>query len=134
MSRRLSTAPIATAPATGRGEVLSGDRRAAASREMNAVFAIAWREVLRAFKSPLSIAFTVIFPILFIGVLGGSIAQNLSGALPYAYLPFMLIGMIANSMYQGTISGVIDSRATSSTGASRSTGLRSCSPGPWTSP
>jgi ABC-2 type transport system permease protein len=106
MSRRLSTAPIATAPATGRVEALSADRRATATREMNAVFAIAWREVLRAFKSPLSIAFTVIFPILFIGVLGGSIAQNLSGALPYAYLPFMLIGMIANSMYQGTISGV----------------------------
>src|SRR4029450_13404107 len=50
--------------------------------------------------------FTVIFPILFIGVLGGSISDNLSGALPYAYLPFMLIGMIANSMYQGTITGV----------------------------
>ena len=48
----------------------------------------------------------MIFPILFIGILGGSISQNLSGALPYAYLPFMLIGMVANSMYQGTITGV----------------------------
>ena len=80
--------------------------RSAALREANATFAIAWREVLRAFKSPLSLAFTVLFPILFIGVLGGSISANLSGALPYAYLPFMLIGMIANSMYQGTITGV----------------------------
>src|SRR6476620_4768376 len=75
-------------------------------REANATFAIAWREILRAVKSPLSIAFTVVFPILFIGILGGSISQNLSGALPYAYLPFMLIGMVANSMYQGTITGV----------------------------
>jgi ABC-2 type transport system permease protein len=75
-------------------------------REVNATFAIAWREVLRAVKSPLSIAFTVIFPVIFIGILGGSISQNLSGALPYAYLPFMLIGMIANTMYQGTITGV----------------------------
>ena len=48
----------------------------------------------------------MVFPILFIGILGGSISQNLSGALPYAYLPFMLIGMVANSMYQGTITGV----------------------------
>jgi ABC-2 type transport system permease protein len=76
------------------------------AREANATFAIAWREVLRAVKSPLSIAFTVIFPVIFIGILGGSISQNLSGALPYAYLPFMLIGMIANTMYQGTITGV----------------------------
>jgi ABC-2 type transport system permease protein len=85
---------------------VSGTRRASMARDMNAVFAIAWREILRAVKSPLSIAFTVIFPILFIGILGGSISQNLSGALSYAYLPFMLIGMVANSMYQGTITGV----------------------------
>ena len=76
------------------------------AREVNATFAIAWREILRAVKSPLSIAFTVIFPVIFIGIMGGSISQNLGGALPYAYLPFMLIGMIANTMYQGTITGV----------------------------
>ncbi len=81
-------------------------RRARLTRDLNAVFAIAWREILRAVKSPLSIAFTVIFPILFIGILGGSISQNLSAGLPYAYLPFMLIGMVANGMYQGTITGV----------------------------
>jgi ABC-2 type transport system permease protein len=75
-------------------------------REMNATFAIAWREILRAFKSPLSLALTAILPILFMGVLGGSINDNLGAALPFAYLPFMLIGMIANSMYQGTITGV----------------------------
>ena len=85
---------------------VSGTRRASMARDLNAVFAIAWREILRAVKSPLSIAFTVIFPILFIGILGGSISQNLSRVLPYAYLPFMLIGMVANSMYQGTITGV----------------------------
>ena len=76
------------------------------THEINATFAIAWREILRAVKSPLSLVFTVVFPILFIGVLGGSISDNLGAALPYAYLPFMLIGMIANSMYQGTITGV----------------------------
>ena len=86
--------------------VVPDTRAATARREMNAVFAIAWREILRAVKSPLSIAFTIIFPILFIGILGGSISQNLAGALPFAYLPYMLIGMVANTMYQGTITGV----------------------------
>ena len=76
------------------------------AREVNATFAIAWREILRAVKSPVSIAFTVIFPVIFMGILGGSISQNLGAALSYAYLPFMLIGMIANTMYQGTITGV----------------------------
>jgi ABC-2 type transport system permease protein len=80
--------------------------RSRLAREANATFAIAWREVLRAVKSPSSLAFTVIFPVIFMGVLGGSISQNLGGALPYAYLPFMLIGMVANTLYQGTIIGV----------------------------
>jgi len=77
-------------------------------REANAMFAIAWREVLRAVKSPLSLMFTLIFPVIFIGLLGGSIADNLTGALPYSYLPFMLIGMIANTLYQGTVAGVMN--------------------------
>ncbi|HJP88811.1 MAG TPA: ABC transporter permease [Candidatus Limnocylindrales bacterium] len=80
--------------------------RSGLARELNAVGAIAWREVLRAFKSPVSLAITIIFPVIFMGILGGSISQNLGGALPYAYLPFMLIGMIANTLYQGTITGV----------------------------
>jgi ABC-2 type transport system permease protein len=102
----MTTRPT-TLKATGRRRgTVAATRRAGIGRDLNAVFAIAWREILRAVKSPLSIAFTVIFPILFIGILGGSISQNLSGALPYAYLPFMLIGMVANSMYQGTITGV----------------------------
>jgi ABC-2 type transport system permease protein len=75
-------------------------------REANATFAIAWREVLSAIRNPVSIVFTVIIPVIFMGILGGSISQNLGGALPYAYLPFMLIGMIANTLYQGTITGM----------------------------
>ena len=85
---------------------VAAGRRATIARETSALFAIAWREILRAVKAPISIIFTIVFPILFIGVLGGSIAQNLGGALSYAYLPFMLIGMLANTMYQGTIAGV----------------------------
>jgi len=85
---------------------VAGTRRSTMAREANATFAIAWREILRAVKSPVSIAVTVIFPILFIGILGGSIDQNLSGAMSFAYLPYMLIGMVANAMYQGTIGGV----------------------------
>jgi len=102
----MTSRPSTYEPAQRRLGAVGGTRRASIGRDLNAVFAIAWREILRAVKSPLSIAFTVIFPILFIGILGGSISQNLSGALPYAYLPFMLIGMVANSMYQGTITGV----------------------------
>jgi hypothetical protein len=64
------TTEIATGPRAG---TIPANRGASLAREANAVFAIAWREILRAVKSPLSLVFTVVFPILFIGVLGGSI-------------------------------------------------------------
>jgi ABC-2 type transport system permease protein len=107
MTLDLSSPRPGSAAAAG-VRAVPGGLRATLSREVNATFAIAWREVLRAIKSPSSLAFTVIFPVIFMGVLGGSIAQNLSGALPFPYLPFMLIGMIANTLYQGTIVGVIN--------------------------
>jgi ABC-2 type transport system permease protein len=75
-------------------------------RELNATFAVAWREILSAVRNPVSILVTIIIPVIFMGILGGAISQNLGAALPYAYLPFMLIGMIANTLYQGTISGI----------------------------
>jgi ABC-2 type transport system permease protein len=86
--------------------VAGGALGSAFGREVNATFAIAWREILRAVKSPGSLAFTVLFPVIFMGIMGGSISQNLGSALPFAYLPFMLIGMVANTLYQGTIVGV----------------------------
>ena len=106
MSGELSSTQASVVTRRPRAGSVPASRRATFGREANATFAIAWREVLRALKSPLSLAFTVIFPVLFIGILGGSISQNMGNALSFAYLPYMLIGMIANTMYQGTITGV----------------------------
>jgi ABC-2 type transport system permease protein len=106
MSGELSSTQASTVTLRPRAGAVPASRRATFGREANATLAIAWREVLRAVKSPLSLAFTVIFPVLFIGILGGSISQNMGNALSFAYLPYMLIGMIANTMYQGTITGV----------------------------
>ncbi len=74
--------------------------------EANATFAVAWREVLRAIKSRQMIAINIIFPVLFMGLMGGMIQQNLGSALPFSYLPYMLVGMVAQTMYQGGLMGV----------------------------
>ena len=84
----------------------AGGIRSGFLREANAAFAIGWREVLSAIRNPVSIVVTIIIPVVFMGILGGSISQNLGAGLQFAYLPFMLIGMIANTLYQGTITGV----------------------------
>jgi len=97
--------PAVAATLSPTGKVGTGGR-STVSREVNATFAIAWREVLRAIKSPVSLIITIVLPIILMGLLGGTISQNLGASLPFAYLPFMLIGMVANTLYQGTIMGV----------------------------
>ena len=97
----MSTDVVVARPMAAAGWIRSG-----LLREANATFAIAWREILSAIRNPVSIVVTVIIPVIFMGILGGSISQNLGTGLQYAYLPFMLIGMIANTLYQGTITGV----------------------------
>jgi len=92
---------VVAGPVAAAGAIRSGFLR-----EANAAFAIGWREVLSAIRNPVSIVVTIIIPVIFMGILGGSISQNLGAGLQFAYLPFMLIGMIANTLYQGTITGV----------------------------
>jgi len=76
------------------------------AREANAVVAIAWRDVLKALKSPAFLAITILFPVIFMGILGGSVAQNLAGGLGFDYMRFILVGMVVATLYQITVAGV----------------------------
>ncbi len=76
-------------------------------KEINATIVIAAREVLRFFKDwKTSLAFSLMFPVLFLGILGGSIAQNLGVGLGYNYLQFALLGMIAATIAMNTMMSV----------------------------
>ena len=75
--------------------------------DLNAVVVIAGREVLRFFKDwKTSLAFSLLFPVLFLGILGGVISQNLVGGLGYNYLQFALLGMIAATISMNTMMSV----------------------------
>jgi ABC-2 type transport system permease protein len=77
------------------------------SRDLNAVTVIAAREITRYFKDWIpSLMFSAMTPILFLGVLGGSIAQNLGGSLPYNYLQFALLGLIVSALTMSTMSSI----------------------------
>ena len=77
----MSTNVVAAPPMAAAGRIRSG-----LLREVNATFAIAWREILSAIRNPVSIAVTIIIPVIFMGILGGSISQNL-GDRPPVRLP-----------------------------------------------
>ncbi|MGA2385126.1 MAG: ABC transporter permease [Candidatus Bathyarchaeia archaeon] len=76
-------------------------------KELNATIVIAAREVLRFFKDwKTSLAFSFMFPVLFLGILGGSIAQNLGAGLGYNYLQFAFLGMVAATIAMNTMMSV----------------------------
>lgn len=75
-------------------------------REVNALTAITAREIMRYVKSPGSIITSIIFPMIFHGIMGGSLSQNLAGSVGYNFLQFAMVGMIVFNMYMGSTSGI----------------------------
>ncbi|MDF2543770.1 MAG: type transporter [Herbinix sp.] len=75
-------------------------------REWNAFVALTAREIMRLFKSPGSIIANMIFPMIFLGIMGGSLSQNLAEDVGYHFLQFVMVGMIVFNMFLGTASGI----------------------------
>lgn len=75
--------------------------------ELNAIFTIAFRDFIKLLRDRSRLLFSLIFPIIFIGVLGGSLQSNLSGAAGYNFLSFIFAGVLGQTLFQSTASGVI---------------------------
>ncbi len=76
------------------------------SRECTAVFTIAARDVLLSLKSPAMLIMSLAMPIVMMGMLGGSLAQNMASGLGFNYGQFMLVGMLVSMLFQFTIMGL----------------------------
>ena len=76
-------------------------------RELNAAVTICARDVLRYIRDwKNTLGFSFFFPIAFLGILGGTIGQNMGAGLGYDYMQFALLGMVANLLVQFTMMGV----------------------------
>jgi len=76
-------------------------------RNLNAIVAIAFRDITKLFRDKTRILANFVFPVIFIGVLGGSLQSNLQESLPYNFLTFVFTGVIAQTLFQSTASGII---------------------------
>lgn len=74
---------------------------------LNAVLTIAYRDFTKLIRDRTRLVFTLIFPVIFIGVLGNSLQSNLGDEAGYNFLAFTFTGVIAQIMFQTTASGVI---------------------------
>lgn len=75
--------------------------------EVNAILAISFRDFLKLLRDPARMVSTFVFPLIFIGILGGSLQANLGAEAGYDLLAFVFTGVLAQTLFQSTTAGVI---------------------------
>jgi ABC-2 type transport system permease protein len=73
----------------------------------NAVLTIAYRDFRKFLRDPMRIVSTLIFPVIFVVVLGGSLQENLGDAAGYNFLAFTFTGVFAQTLFQSTATGIV---------------------------
>lgn len=73
---------------------------------IGAILTIATRDVLRFVRDRARVVGTLIFPVIFIGILGGSLQSNLGASAGYNLLVFTFIGVFAQTLFQSTVGGL----------------------------
>ena len=75
--------------------------------EANAVVAISFRDLMKLVRDPARLVSTFIFPLIFIGILGGSLQANLGSVAGYNLMSFVFTGVLAQTLFQSTALGII---------------------------
>jgi ABC-2 type transport system permease protein len=76
-------------------------------KELSAIATIAYRDVLGLFRDRTRLFFSLFFSIIFISVIGGMLGQNLGRNLPFNYSQFIFFGIVAQTLFQGALGGLI---------------------------
>ncbi len=76
-------------------------------QEIRAIYGIAYRDITKLFRDRTRILASLIFPVVFIGALGGSLQANWGDQTGYNLLVFIFTGVFGQTMFQSTASGII---------------------------
>lgn len=75
--------------------------------EVGAVLAIASRDVLKLFRDRTRLVFTIVFPFIFIGLMGGTLQGNLGRAAGFNFVDFIFTGVLGMTLFQTAAQGLI---------------------------
>lgn len=89
------------------GSVTANSRMGGIAHNLNAIFAIAYRDFLKLLRDRARILGTFIFPLVFIGFLGGGMQATFGSASGYNFLAFVFTGVLAQTLFQSTATGII---------------------------
>ena len=76
-------------------------------REVNAVLAIATRDVTKLLRDRARLVFSFVFPIIFIGLMGGTLQSNLGRAAGFNFIGFIFTGVLGMTLFQSSAQGLL---------------------------
>lgn len=76
-------------------------------KTVNTIITIAFRDLTKFLRDKTRIFASLIFPVVFIGGLGGGLQANLAKAAGYNFFIFIFTGVLAQTLFQSTASGII---------------------------
>src|SRR5207248_999655 len=78
-----------------------------AVREVSAVLAIASRDITKLLRDRARLGFSLIFPIIFIGLMGGTLQSNLGRAAGFNFIGFIFSGVLGMTLFQSSAQGLL---------------------------
>jgi ABC-2 type transport system permease protein len=75
--------------------------------ELGPVLAIAQRDLMKLLRDRPRLVTTLVFPLLLIGVLGGSLQANLGRNVGFNFLAFTFTGVFGQTLFQTTAQGIM---------------------------
>lgn len=75
--------------------------------ELSAVVALAYRDLMKLIRDPVRLAVSLIFPVIFIGILGGSFQSGFGSMIDYDFMHFVFVGVLAQTLFQSSAMGII---------------------------
>jgi ABC-2 type transport system permease protein len=75
--------------------------------ELNAILTLAFRDLVKFLRDPVRMVSTLVFPVIFIAALGGSMQANLGQDAGYDFLVFTFTGVFAQTLFQSAALGLI---------------------------
>src|SRR5512140_294770 len=76
-------------------------------RDFYSVVTLAYRDLMKLLRDPARLISSLMFPLLFIVVLGGSLQSSFGTGSSFDYLAFVFTGVFAQTMFQSAAMGVV---------------------------
>jgi len=76
-------------------------------REVYAVLTLAYRDLLKLLRDPTRLISELMFPLLFIVILGGSLQSSFGAGSKFDYITYIFTGVFAQTLFQSAAMGVV---------------------------